>query len=192
MRLYHGPLDPKTRGASDRGAVWHPLPLQPHVAPPSRIGLEHPEAGQARPGTGREGHRPLEALRLAAYKKRPNSLGPTWSFSTKAAFFWPRPSGEPGLPGAGRRSCAAQATGPRSRPSRLSRFPRWIFHRFPGYAPELNPDEFVWKLLKGAVANSVPKDNAHLKRLIHVPLMRLRQSQKLLWSCIYASDLPWA
>jgi len=72
-----------------------------------------------------------------------------------------------------------------------NRHPAWTFHRFPGYAPELNPDEFVWKLLKGAVANSVPKDNAHLKRLIHVPLMRLRQSQKLLWSCIYASDLPW-
>ena len=69
--------------------------------------------------------------------------------------------------------------------------PRWRFHRFPGYAPELNPDEFVWKNLKGALANSVPRDNAHLKRLIHTPLMRLRQSQKLLWSCIYASDLPW-
>lgn len=71
------------------------------------------------------------------------------------------------------------------------RHPGWIFHRFPGYAPELNPDEFVWTLLKRAVANSVPKDTAHLKRLIHTPLMRLRQSQTLLWSCIYASDLPW-
>ena len=69
--------------------------------------------------------------------------------------------------------------------------PAWEFHRFPGYAPELNPDEFVWKLLKGAVANSDPSDTSHLKRLLHRPLMRLRQSQKLLWSCIYASDLPW-
>jgi hypothetical protein len=24
------------------------------------------------------------------------------------------------------------------------------------------------------------------------PLQRLRQSQKLLWFCIHASDLPWA
>ncbi|MBI4679462.1 MAG: transposase, partial [Elusimicrobia bacterium] len=71
------------------------------------------------------------------------------------------------------------------------RHSRWIFHRFPGYAPDLNPDEFVWTNLKGAVANSAPKDNADLKRLIHAPLMRLRQSQRLLWSCIYASDLPW-
>jgi len=71
------------------------------------------------------------------------------------------------------------------------RHPCWILHRFPGYAPERNPDEFVWNLLKRAVANSNPQDLAHLKRLIHGPLMRLRQSQKLLWSCIYASDLPW-
>ncbi len=70
--------------------------------------------------------------------------------------------------------------------------PRWLFHRFPGYAPELNPDEFVWTHLTGAIANSVPTDNAHLTRLIRTPLRRLRRSQKLLWSCIYASDLPWA
>jgi len=68
--------------------------------------------------------------------------------------------------------------------------PNWIFHRFPGYAPELNPDEFVWALLKRAVANSTPRDNHELKRLLHRPLMRLRQSQKLLRSCIHASELP--
>ena len=69
--------------------------------------------------------------------------------------------------------------------------PDWFFHRFPGYAPELNPDEFVWALLKRSLANSTPKNNDELKRLLHRPLMRLRQSQKLLWSCIRASELPW-
>jgi transposase len=64
------------------------------------------------------------------------------------------------------------------------------FH-FPGYAPELNPEEWVWKLVKGPLANSAPKDLHELKALIHRPLQRLRQSQKLLWSCIYASELPW-
>jgi transposase len=67
----------------------------------------------------------------------------------------------------------------------------WTFHRFPAYAPELNPDEFVWAQLKRAVANSTPADNDELKQLLHRPLMRLRQSQKLLWSCIHASELPW-
>lgn len=58
----------------------------------------------------------------------------------------------------------------------LQRHPRRHTYRFPGDAPELNPDECVW---------------CHLKRLLHPPLQRLRQSQPLLWSCIYASDLPW-
>ena len=69
--------------------------------------------------------------------------------------------------------------------------PRLCTYRFPGYAPELNPDEYVWSHLKRAVANSVPSDLGELKRLLHPPLQRLRQSQKLLWACIYASNLPW-
>lgn len=73
----------------------------------------------------------------------------------------------------------------------LSTHPRLHPYPFPGYAPELNPDEFVWNHLKRALANSVPKDLRHLKQLIHCPLQRLRHSQRLLWSCIHASDLPW-
>lgn len=73
----------------------------------------------------------------------------------------------------------------------LGKHSRLHAYRFPGYAPELNPDEFVWHLLKGAVANSNPRDLHYLKELLHPPLQRLRQSQKLLWSCIQASDLPW-
>jgi transposase len=73
----------------------------------------------------------------------------------------------------------------------LQAHPRLSTYRFPGYAPELNPDEFVWNHLKRAVANSAPSDLGDLKRLLHPPLQRLRQSQTLLWSCIHASDLPW-
>jgi transposase len=69
--------------------------------------------------------------------------------------------------------------------------PRLETHRFPGYAPELNPDEFVWTKIKHALANAAPEDLHDLKGLIHRPLQRLRQSQKLLWSCVYASGLPW-
>lgn len=73
----------------------------------------------------------------------------------------------------------------------LATVDRLTLHRFPGYAPELNPDEFVWTYLKRAVSNTVPTDLRHLKRLIHPPLQRLRQNQKLLWACVKASDLPW-
>jgi transposase len=70
--------------------------------------------------------------------------------------------------------------------------PRLRVEQFPGYAPELNPDEFVWNHLKRAVANGAPYDLTDLKHLLHPSLMRLRQSQSLLWSCIAASDLPWS
>lgn len=64
-------------------------------------------------------------------------------------------------------------------------------HRFPAYAPELNPDEFVWTKAKNALANGAPKDIAELgcrtRRAIH----RIKDSQQLLWSCIHASELPW-
>lgn len=64
-------------------------------------------------------------------------------------------------------------------------------HMFPGYSPELNPDEFVWGHLKREVANSVPKDTAQLRGLLRSPVRRLQRSSKLLWSCIHASDIPW-
>jgi len=73
----------------------------------------------------------------------------------------------------------------------LARHRRFHVHRFPGYAPELNPDEFVWNHLQRDVSNGVPDDLAHLKRLLQSPLARLRRSQELLWSCIHASELPW-
>lgn len=73
----------------------------------------------------------------------------------------------------------------------LDGHPRIHPHFFPGYAPELNPDEFVWTQIKRALANSVPKDLVHLQRLLKKPVRRLQHSPKLLWSCIRASDLPW-
>lgn len=63
--------------------------------------------------------------------------------------------------------------------------------KFPGYAPELNPDEWVWNHLKHSVANSVPSDTDHLRNLLRAPVRRLQRSDKLLWSCIHASELPW-
>jgi len=73
----------------------------------------------------------------------------------------------------------------------LGQNPRLHVHRFPAYAPELNPDEFVWNNLKRAVANSVPQDLTHLRRLLQRPFQRLKGSQKLLRSCLKASELSW-
>jgi transposase len=64
-------------------------------------------------------------------------------------------------------------------------------YRLPAYAPELNPDEFVWTQAKRALANYTPQTQAQLDAAVRRSLRRLRRSQRLLRSCIQASDLPW-
>lgn len=73
----------------------------------------------------------------------------------------------------------------------LGSYPRIQAFHFPGYAPELNPDEWVWANLKRHLANSVPKNLKHLRQLLDRPLARLRHSQRLLRSCIHGSELSW-
>lgn len=74
----------------------------------------------------------------------------------------------------------------------LFNHPRLHVEEFPAYAPELNPAEYVWNQADRALANSAPEDLADLKGRLRNSVRRIRGSQKLLWSCIYASDLPWA
>lgn len=73
----------------------------------------------------------------------------------------------------------------------LAKHPRLRVHYFPAYAPELNPAEYVWARTDRALANSAPDDLAELRRNLDTSVRRLRRSQRLLWACIYASDLPW-
>jgi transposase len=69
--------------------------------------------------------------------------------------------------------------------------PRLQVKEFPGYAPELNPAEYVWCQADSALANSKPEELDELSSMLVVTKRRLLRSQDLLWSCIYASDLPW-
>ena len=69
--------------------------------------------------------------------------------------------------------------------------PRLKPHRFPAYAPELNPDEFVWTKMKSDLANGVPEGLAELETEVRRSFRRIHDSQDLLWSCIFASDLQW-
>jgi putative transposase len=62
---------------------------------------------------------------------------------------------------------------------------------FPAYAPELNPAEHVWNQNDSALANGSPSDLGQLGCRLRSSMQRVRGSQRLLWSCIYASDLPW-
>lgn len=73
----------------------------------------------------------------------------------------------------------------------IRRHPRLQVEPFPAYAPELNPAEYVWNQADRALANSAPTDLVQLNGMLRHSVRRIRGSQKLLWSCIYASDLPW-
>lgn len=69
--------------------------------------------------------------------------------------------------------------------------PRLQVEDFPGYAPELNPAEYVWCQTDSALANGAPEVIAELKATLTTIKRRMSNSQGLLWACIYASDLPW-
>jgi transposase len=73
----------------------------------------------------------------------------------------------------------------------ISTHPRLQVEPFPAYAPELNPAEYVWTQADRALANGSPRDLVQLNRRLRNSVRRIRGSQQLLWSCIYASDLPW-
>jgi transposase len=69
------------------------------------------------------------------------------------------------------------------------RHPRLHLEHFPGYAPELNPDEGVWTLTKRTLANGRPDTVAVLVADVVTELERLRRSPRLLRGCITQSDL---
>lgn len=85
--------------------------------------------------------------------------------------------------------------GPIHRQSAVKEFlrahPRLHTERFPAYAPELNPDEFVWAQAKRELSNSAPKGLDDLGRRLGKSIRRIRASQPLLASCLSASELPW-
>ena len=54
-------------------------------------------------------------------------------------------------------------------------------YRFPAYAPELNPDEYVWTQSKRELANGTPQDADELGEALGRTVDRLRRSQRLLW-----------
>lgn len=69
------------------------------------------------------------------------------------------------------------------------RVPRLHLEYLPAYAPELNPDEGVWRHSKARLANSCPADRFRLAFSLLDELEALRRSPDLLWSCIAHAGL---
>ena len=62
-------------------------------------------------------------------------------------------------------------------------------YRFPAYAPELNPDEYVWTQSKACLANDAPTNIEELNADLRATLARIGSSQWLLQACLRQPSL---
>lgn len=69
-------------------------------------------------------------------------------------------------------------------------YPRLHVEWFPGYAPELNPVEFIWTDFKGHSANKLLLNKQDIRVHLHGSTRRVRRSQDRLRAFVLASDLP--
>jgi len=72
----------------------------------------------------------------------------------------------------------------------LGRCPRLLLERFPGYAPELNPDELVWAHVKATLATGRPENLDELMTTLCRITTDVRKRPDLIRSFITGSDLP--
>jgi transposase len=61
---------------------------------------------------------------------------------------------------------------------------RLRLERFPAYAPELNPEEYVWTQSKHAVSNTCPQNREELLELVVDALCDVKQSHSMLNACL--------
>ncbi len=104
--IHDGSVDPAAYRQTDPEAFRDPLPPGPRVAGDDESGMDVPEAGAPSHTERRGSHRPLEEIRVAAYKKKLEDLGPISCFSTKAGFSSSLTSARPG-----RRSVRPRSSG---------------------------------------------------------------------------------
>ena len=69
-------------------------------------------------------------------------------------------------------------------------YPRLHVEWFPGYAPELNPVEFIWGDFKRRSANRLLLNKQDIRRHLHGSTRRVRRSQDRLRAFVLASGLP--
>lgn len=71
-----------------------------------------------------------------------------------------------------------------------ARYPRLHLEWFPGYAPELNPDELVWAHFKAKLANGHPDTVDELMATLCRITKRVTRRPDLIRSFIAGSELP--
>lgn len=68
---------------------------------------------------------------------------------------------------------------------------RWLrVERYPGYAPELSPVEFIWSPMKTKdLANARPEGLKHLVRTVRRSFRRIRKDKVLLKNCLHKAGV---
>lgn len=68
---------------------------------------------------------------------------------------------------------------------------KWLrVERYPAYAPELSPVEFIWSPMKTKdLANVPPKGLKHLKRIVRRSFSRIRADKTLLKNCLRKAEV---
>jgi transposase len=69
--------------------------------------------------------------------------------------------------------------------------PRLQLEYLPAYAPELNPDEFVWRQAKQHLTNNCPDELDTLFDQVSTVLAMIANSPDRLQACIQHADLPF-
>ena len=66
----------------------------------------------------------------------------------------------------------------------------WLrIYRLPAYAPELNPAEGIWSLLKRAIANFAAANLDYLVRIVKRKLKKIQYRPHLITGCLAATGL---
>lgn len=71
----------------------------------------------------------------------------------------------------------------------LNKHTRLHTERFPAYAPELNPVEYLWSQADSGLSNGAPDNVLTLVGKLRKTTSKIRSSQRLLRSCIHRSEL---
>ncbi|MEU5548028.1 transposase, partial [Streptomyces sioyaensis] len=62
-------------------------------------------------------------------------------------------------------------------------------HQLPSYAPDLNPTEGIWSVLKRSIANFVAADLTGLTRIIKHKLKKIQYCPELINGCLTQTGL---
>ena len=173
-----------------KGRTWAPRGARPVVRVRGAGGGRVSIAGVA---CYRPGDRPHLYYQLLVYRRRKGEAkGFSWAGLPGPDHRRPPPAVSPAGLGAGITSTSTSRRSWRTSPQENKAWLR--VYRLPAYAPDLNPAEGIWSLLKRSMANFAAADLDGLVRIIKRKLKKIQYRPHLIDGCLAATGLkiePW-